>query len=402
MFPSSLLMVLAQDTSGVSSSKRVYEFEEPLDVDFVNTNPQNGDWLGIYRRSMDPSQTTNDGALWKYTCGDQHENKCLQGRGRIRFSNNDGAEERWDLDWPLPPGEYQVYLLRLRRASSRPFQIIAEGNGFEILREGASVPDDESEDNDDNDSDQDDSSSSQEVGDLLEQARRRIIDIINDDIELGPKFVRLSFHDCVGGCDGCVEVHEEENFGLELPMDVLEDVVQDFARNGISRADIWALAAMTACQKAQPNNNDAIRFPMIHFGRRDCGSNPKDGPSRDIPDMNTGTRELFTFFEDEFGFDIEETVAIMGAHTLGRLATENSGVDGPSGWLLNPDDLDNEYYAELIGGDDPDDDLVDVLVNRAPAWSRALERNDDDEFPEDRRIWVGFPEDTKIVMVRIA
>ena len=30
-----------------------------------------------------------------------------------------------------------------------------------------------------------------------------------------PAMVRLTFHDCVGGCDGCLNVNDPDNAGLE-------------------------------------------------------------------------------------------------------------------------------------------------------------------------------------------
>jgi hypothetical protein len=53
--------------------------------------------------------------------------------------------------------------------------------------------------------------------------------------------------------------------------------------------------------------------------------------------------------------------------------------------------MDNGYYAELIGGESPDDP-VDVLVNDAPAWRRIIENG--------VRFWVGFPSGVRVVMVR--
>lgn len=36
---------------------------------------------------------------------------------------------------------------------------------------------------------------------------------------------------------------------------------------------------------------------------------------------------------DRFRFDADETVAIMGAHTLDRALPENSGFEGEDGWV---------------------------------------------------------------------
>ena len=78
--------------------------------------------------------------------------------------------------------------------------------------------------------------------------------------------------------------------------------------------------------------------------------------------------------------------------------SQNSGIDGPDGWDITNEVFDTVYYTELIGGDGPDDAL-DVLVDDAPAWSRAIEPPT--TIFRDRRIWDGFPEaDLRIIMVR--
>ena len=54
-------------------------------------------------------------------------------------------------------------------------------------------------------------------------------------------------------------------------------------------------------------------------------------PHVHLPEAHIGTKELFHFFDEEYGFTVRETVALMGAHTIGSLARENSGFDGQ--WL---------------------------------------------------------------------
>jgi hypothetical protein len=46
------------------------------------------------------------------------------------------------------------------------------------------------------------------------------------------------------------------------------------------------------------------------------------GPHHEFPSANILTDDLYKFFEDEFGFDEEDTVVVMGAHSIGRLAEE--------------------------------------------------------------------------------
>lgn len=38
--------------------------------------------------------------------------------------------------------------------------------------------------------------------------------IVHSEREFIPKFLRLGFHDCVGGCDGCVDMNNPDNAGL--------------------------------------------------------------------------------------------------------------------------------------------------------------------------------------------
>ena len=77
---------------------------------------------------------------------------------------------------------------------------------------------------------------------------------------------------------------------------------------------------------------------MTWFGRPNCESTTVDadcvendcsakrGPHRDLPSPHLTTHELITFFNETFDFQEPwQTVAIMGAHTLGTLARENSG-----------------------------------------------------------------------------
>ena len=53
--------------------------------------------------------------------------------------------------------------------------------------------------------------------------------------------------------------------------------------------------------------------------------------------------QVMSFFANEFGFDDNETVALLGAHTLGRASSENSGFSGT--WINGEANFfNNEYY----------------------------------------------------------
>lgn len=49
---------------------------------------------------------------------------------------------------------------------------------------------------------------------------------------------------------------------------------------------------------------------------------------------------------DQLGFTERETVALMGAHTLGRAEPEHSGYDGE--WVPGDARFDNEYFDDMI------------------------------------------------------
>ena len=293
--------------------------------------------------------------------------------------------ETWRIRWPLPVGTYRAVLHR--NANSSPWPVRATSDIFEVRL-----------------------SPEQEA---IQAARRDIVQLINTNQKLAAKFLRLSFHDCVGGCDGCVDLLDAKNGGLLEPIEALQPVVAAHAGPGrlLSRADIWILGAFTGIDVTQ--GPERIDFSLRRVGRVNCEDantvcrneagnrvpcGEQRGPFRFLPPNDITTHDLFEFFDDEFGFTVKQTVALMGAHTIGELQRENSGIDGPSGWLINNDVFDNEYYAELVGGSSINDPRA-VLVEQAPPWTHNVERNNDlPRFP-NKQVWTGFPEGTKIIML---
>lgn len=218
--------------------------------------------------------------------------------------------------------------------------------------------------------------------------------------------VRLGFHDCVGGCDGCVDLLNADNNGLEVPMSALQSIVDEHENEalGFSRADIWALAALVGADIAQPF--PIIDLTMTTIGRVNCEEannrclddqgvqrpcRSDRGPHRELPHADITTDKLFHFFSDEFGFDVKETVALFGAHTLGVLTRENSGFDGQDGWVTDETVLDNNYFFELVGIVDRDEPFANQ-VDDAPPWFRAEEDNSDLPGIPNRHVWEAFPE----------
>ena len=68
--------------------------------------------------------------------------------------------------------------------------------------------------------------------------------------------------------------------------------------------------------------------PVIPFlyGRKDCPTSPNTLDVRDFPLANFNHSQLVGFFDEEFGMSLAETIAIMGAHTVG-------GSAGSSGFI---------------------------------------------------------------------
>ena len=219
----------------------------------------------------------------------------------------------------------------------------------------------------------------------IEAARNELIKLIEDDKLLGYAFVRLGFHDCVGGCDGCVDLLNPDNRGLGGPIAVLENIVQQTAVHGVTRADIWALAAMTYADHGQGKQRAEYSFDW--FGRPTCDKlnsicrnakgdvvdcSPTRGPHRDMPTPDLDTRGVLDYFDKAFGLDARETVALMGGHTIGRVERGNSGFVG-DGWDSNPSLVDNAYYTELVGGTAANDSLL--ALRNITNWRRLAVNN---------------------------
>jgi hypothetical protein len=70
------------------------------------------------------------------------------------------------------------------------------------------------------------------------------------------------------------------------------------------------------------------------------------GEVAEFPSEHLTTTALINYFADEFAFSPDETVAIMGAHTLGTLSNARSGFSGA--WVHGERVFDNEFYQFLV------------------------------------------------------
>lgn len=62
------------------------------------------------------------------------------------------------------------------------------------------------------------------------------------------------------------------------------------------------------------------------------------------------------------------------------------GFDGPNGWANNHQRLDNGYYAGIVGGNENENSLDDLI--EAPNWNREIEVNEGVIGIPDRQVWV--------------
>lgn len=183
-----------------------------------------------------------------------------------------------------------------------------------------------------------------------------IVDVINDaDYEYGskgPLFVRLAWHAAgtydaatkTGGSNGATMRFSPEknwgaNAGLGIARDTLEKVKKQFP--WISYADLWILAGCVAIEE-MGGPSTAVTF---RAGRSDYVDGSKIVPDGRLPDASKDHSEYHRVFY-RMGFNDQEIVALMAAHSLGRCHTNRSGFDGP--WTRAPTTLSNEYFRLLL------------------------------------------------------
>ncbi|GLU08521.1 hypothetical protein SLE2022_254280 [Rubroshorea leprosula] len=230
--------------------------------------------------------------------------------------------------------------------------------------------------------------------------------------------LRLMFHDCqVQGCDASIlvdpseenlqmEMHSSKNFGIikrEL-ISVVKSMVEAQCPQQVSCADILILAAREAVAMT---GGPWIEVPL---GRRDSSATPSyELADAMLPSPTTGVDEMLEIFSEK-GMTLEESVAILGAHTLGishcssllnRLYNpigDKTGVMEPSfaaflrlncpagsltsnlSFVLNDPTafvFDNQYYINALGGKGVL--KIDAEMVLDPGTARVMQRFSGDQ-----------------------
>lgn len=191
-------------------------------------------------------------------------------------------------------------------------------------------------------------------------------------------FVRLSFHACLSErCVGCINLADgANNNGLSRAVVALEHVYASFS-SLMSRADLWALAGLTAIEVAsaqaaavRPGGKRRPRVPELPFryGRVDCPLGPHTNATVTFPNPVMGTDELLSFFRRNFDLSPRESVAIMGVHTLGGIRAVGSTALMAQ-WADNPDRLDNNLFKDLLKRSFQWTSVpISVATDRPPLW----------------------------------
>jgi len=187
-----------------------------------------------------------------------------------------------------------------------------------------------------------------------DKVKKAIQDILDDpdydDGSLGPLFVRLAWHAAgtfdkysqTGGSNGSTirlspEADHGANKGLHIARQRLESVKQNFPF--ISYADLYTLSGAVAIE--------ALGGPNIPWrpGRSDVNDASKCPPDGRLPDASKGSLHIRTIFY-RMGLNDQEIVALIGAHSLGRMHTDRSGFEGP--WTNAPTTFSNEFFRLLL------------------------------------------------------
>ncbi|XP_058076715.1 peroxidase 29 [Magnolia sinica] len=134
--------------------------------------------------------------------------------------------------------------------------------------------------------------------------------------------LRLLFHDCqVQGCDASIllddtnitsEMASAKNFGIRgrESIGIIKSMVEKECPQTVSCSDILVLAARDAVASS---GGPQIRVPL---GRRDAITSSYHLADASLPLSTTGVDEMLRIFTAK-GMSVEESVAILGAHTIG-------------------------------------------------------------------------------------
>uniref|UniRef100_A0A7N1A8N8 Peroxidase n=1 Tax=Kalanchoe fedtschenkoi TaxID=63787 RepID=A0A7N1A8N8_KALFE len=159
--------------------------------------------------------------------------------------------------------------------------------------------------------------------------RKQVIDLYYEHGNTAVSWLRNLFHDCiVKSCDASFllesvrgiqsEQNSERSFGMRnfKYVSKIKAAVEKECPSTVSCADIVALSARDAIVM--------LGGPRVEMktGRRDSTQSYLSLVDQFIPDHNVSTSTVLSVFQTA-GLTIEESVAILGAHSVGRVHCKN-------------------------------------------------------------------------------
>jgi len=160
------------------------------------------------------------------------------------------------------------------------------------------------------------------------------------------QLIRLAFHDAVGSGgapNGCLDANEGANGGLS---DAVAGLAIVFSQSRIiapllSQADLWVFAANVAVEIASTGGGNTPLILPFRWGRPTASSCVDSGllPS---PAIDWTGQKNFWF---RLNYTTDDIVAIMGAHSVGRAASAETGFSG--GWTATQTSFGNNYYKSV-------------------------------------------------------
>ncbi|KAI3991920.1 hypothetical protein MKX01_012865 [Papaver californicum] len=151
-----------------------------------------------------------------------------------------------------------------------------------------------------------------------------LVPIFLTDATAPASFLRLLFHDCqVQGCDASILLNSERrNIGSEMissknfmiknreSIGLIKSVMESECPGQVSCADIIALAAKEAIVFT---GGPQIQVPL---GRKDSTSSSYKQADLSLPSPQVSVDGMLQIFKSK-GMNLQESVAMLGAHTLG-------------------------------------------------------------------------------------